>query len=78
LRKWKITLLENPGKPGMVMKRVRVAEKKCNTPNTVEGSMSKPRGNQPRDKNKINQSSFNRRISEIKLKRTDTTLDLSQ
>jgi len=39
--------------------------------------MSKPRGPQPGEKNKYNQCDSRRNLSEIKLKRTDTTLDLS-
>jgi len=45
---------------------------------TVVEDMSKPRGPQPGEKNKYNQSLTRRPVSEIKLKRTDTTLDLSQ
>lgn len=40
-------------------------------------NMSKPRGSQSRYKNKYNQCASRRKLSEIKLKRTDTTLDLS-
>jgi hypothetical protein len=35
--------------------------------------MSKPRGPQPGEKNKYNQCDSRRNLSEIKLKRTDTT-----
>jgi hypothetical protein len=45
---------------------------------TVVSVMSKPRGQRPIDKNKYNQCDSRRNLSEIKLKRTDTTLDLSQ
>jgi hypothetical protein len=40
--------------------------------------VGKPKNHPPNDKNKYNQCFDRSRISEIKLKRTDTTLDLSQ
>ena len=71
-------LLHIPGKPGTAMKRIRVNWRQCNTSDTVERDMSKPSGPSPGDKNKYNQCASRRKLSEIKLKRTDTTLDLSQ
>lgn len=56
----------------------RVNWRQCNTSDTVVEDMSKPRGPQPGEKNKYNQCDSRRNLSEIKLKRTDTTLDLSQ
>jgi hypothetical protein len=44
----------------------------------VPEDMSKPRDLPTGFKNKNNQEFSRRRVSEIKLKRTDTTLDLSQ
>lgn len=68
-------LLHSTGKPEDAMKNVfRVAERQCDTPNTMLKSMCKHRGNSAGDKNKYNQCFHCRGISEIKLKRTDTTL----
>jgi hypothetical protein len=47
----------------------------CNTEETIKVNMGKPRGSQWRYKNKYNQCASRRKLSEIKLKRTDTTLD---
>jgi hypothetical protein len=41
-------------------------------------TICKHRGNYPKSKNRNNQCGLLRDLSEIKLKRTDTTLDLSQ
>jgi len=57
---------------------VRVSPRQCNTGDTVPGYMSKPSGIPTRSKNKNNLECDRSRVSEIKLKRTDTTLDLSQ
>jgi hypothetical protein len=64
----------------MPMKRMsgRVTRRQCNTENTVEEDTGKPGGLLPRDKNKYNLCVDRSQLSEIKLKRTDTTLDLSQ
>ena len=44
----------------------------------MQGDIGKPRGHQAISKDRLNHKNFLRRgISEIKLKRTDTTLDLS-
>jgi hypothetical protein len=58
--------------------RVRVARRQCNTGDTVGGIMCKHRGNHPKPKIRIITIGLLRDLSEIKLKRTDTTLDLSQ
>jgi Fe-S cluster biosynthesis and repair protein YggX len=71
-------LLHNLLKTELAMKRVRIAWRQWSTKDTVEIFMSKLSGRSPRDKNKYNQCYHCRGISEIKLKRTDTTLDLSQ
>jgi hypothetical protein len=60
------------------MKKVRVTDRQCNNRNTMVRDIGKPSGPQPGKKNKYNQCVSRRRLSEIKLKRTDTTLDLSQ
>jgi hypothetical protein len=73
-----IFLLHNLFKTELAMKRVRIAWRQWSTKDTVETFMSKLSGRSPRDKNKYNQCYHCRGISEIKLKRTDTTLDLSQ
>jgi hypothetical protein len=44
----------------------------------VPEKMSKPRASPADSKNKDNLEFSRRKVSEIKLKRTDTTLDLSQ
>jgi hypothetical protein len=59
-------------------KEVRINSRQCDMSDTVISIMSKPRGQRSRDKNKYNQCDSRRNLSEIKLKRTDTTLDLSQ
>jgi len=60
------------------MKKIRVTDRQCNSRNTVILYVGKPRGTKSGKKNKYNQCVSRRRLSEIKLKRTDTTLDLSQ
>jgi hypothetical protein len=57
---------------------VRVAWWQCKTKNTVQRSMCKHSGFSAKDKNKFNLDAILRLLPEIKLKRTDTTLDLSQ
>ncbi|KAJ5762383.1 uncharacterized protein N7511_005765, partial [Penicillium nucicola] len=52
--------------------------KKCKPDDTVQRDMRKHRGQVAGSKNENNQSVSKRKLSEIKLKRTDTTLDLSQ
>jgi hypothetical protein len=60
-------------------KSCRVNRRQCNTGDTVGADMRKHSGQLPDCKNKINiKKSTNSGISDIKLKRTDTTLDLSQ
>lgn len=72
-------LLHDLGKPTSAMKKgSRVDRRQCDTCDTVRESIGKPRGNLAEDKNKYNQCDILRCLSEIKLKRTDTTLDLSQ
>ena len=62
-----------------MMKRTnRVISRQCDTSDTVLSSMRKHRGNRTRCKNKNNLEWVLGPVSEIKLKRTDTTLDLSQ
>jgi hypothetical protein len=56
----------------------RVTWRQCKTKNTVEKNTGKPGGSSPRYKNKYNLCVDRSQLSEIKLKRTDTTLDLSQ
>ena len=55
----------------------RINWRQCNTSDTVIHIMSKPSGCRSRCKNKYNQCRRRGAVSEIKLKRTDTTLDLS-
>jgi len=62
----------------MMKKRVRVSWRQCNTSDTVRKDMSKPSGPSSSFKNKYNLECHRSDVSEIKLKRTDTTLDLSQ
>ena len=62
----------------IVKKIVRVVRWQCKTEDTVRRNMSKPRGLNAVDKNKFNLDAFLGKLPEIKLKRTDTTLDLSQ
>jgi len=62
----------------MKKKCVRIDWRQCNTSDTVEASICKQRGKPPGGKNKNNLDAKRISLSEIKLKRTDTTLDLSQ
>ena len=57
------------------MKKGRDNERQCKTRVTVPRSMSKLREIEERFKNRNNQCDVLRHLSEIKLKRTDTTLD---
>jgi len=59
-------------------KEVRVDWRQCNTSDTVPSIMRKHSGLTTFDKNSIILECSRRNVSEIKLKRTDTTLDLSQ
>ena len=56
---------------------VRVSWRQCNTSDTVPMDVSKPSGPRTGFKNKNNLECHRSDVSEIKLKRTDTTLDLS-
>jgi len=56
----------------------RVSLRQCDTSDTVPVRMSKLSGPRTRGKNKNNLECGRSHVSEIKLKRTDTTLDLSQ
>ena len=60
------------------MKTFASARGSADTGDTVSATMSKPRELQTAFKNKNNLECSRRNVSEIKLKRTDTTLDLSQ
>ena len=58
--------------------KLRVNWRQCNTSDTVGPSIASKRQGPRANKNKINRKNrFRRTVSEIKLKRTDTTLDLS-
>ena len=70
------------GKPPIVMKKmgvVRVTRRQCGTEDTVEDDHGQAqRAVLPETKIRIITIVLRRVLSEIKLKRTDTTLDLSQ
>jgi len=72
-------LLRVLGKPKSAMKRFRVAWRQCNTRDTVEDEHGQAQRQVLLDsKIGIIKDLLRRVVSEIKLKRTDTTLDLSQ
>jgi hypothetical protein len=56
----------------------RVNRRQCNTGDTVGADMRKRSGQPPKPKIRLINDDPYRTISDIKLKRTDTTLDLSQ
>jgi hypothetical protein len=70
------------GKPKRAMKKERkgrVAWRQCSTRDTVEGNHGQAqREALPETKIRLITMLVRRPVSEIKLKRTDTTLDLSQ
>ena len=67
-----------PKAKGMMKRTIRVISRQCDTSDTVSSGMRKHRGHRTRCKNKNNLEWVLGPVSEIKLKRTDTTLDLSQ
>ncbi len=67
-----------PKARGMMKRMSRVISRQCDTRDTVSSGMRKHRGHRTRCKNKNNLEWVLGPVSEIKLKRTDTTLDLSQ
>ena len=63
----------------MKKEQVRINQQQCKAGDTVPGSMGEPRGNLANNiKIDLINDKVRRPISEIKLIRTDTTLDLSQ
>ena len=66
-------------KPKIATKKVRIGWRQCNTSDTVRSSHTQAQRTSPRlTKIRIILILLRRVVSEIKLKRTDTTLDLSQ
>jgi hypothetical protein len=70
--------LKHSAKTKCLNEKCCVARRECDTGNTVRPGMSKPSDQEAGFKNKNNLECSRRNVSEIKLKRTDTTLDLSQ
>ncbi|KAJ6089716.1 hypothetical protein N7467_004932 [Penicillium canescens] len=68
-------LLQAPGQAETVDEK---GSRRSGPDDTVQRGMRKHRGQVAGSKNENNQSVSKRKLSEIKLKRTDTTLDLSQ
>ena len=74
------SLLQSPRQAEFIDEKsnVRVDQLQCKAGDTVRRTMSKPRGSPTEKKIDLIIDLSRRIISEIKLKRTDTTLDLSQ
>ena len=76
--KTRLLLQYNAEALNLMKKMVRVSWRQCNTSDTVPCDIGKPSGHRTSAKNKNNLECHRSDVSEIKLKRTDTTLDLSQ